>query len=171
MNFCNSYVFCINSTSGTIIRRKLLSKGIFCHTLRHNKAYEKQYLTLTWFLSSSVSIWLNMATKNFSPTRSVFLSSLKAVGHCGQRFKMFGCTNLVSIYKSERGANYCIKSHLERTWLNGKSKPNSAKKMLRYSVFPLSWMIKFRAYTIVSGCSHTIITFVVTFSWLRVMRD
>ena len=56
-----------------------------------------------------------MATKNFSPTRSVLLSSLEALGHCGQRFKMFGRTNLVSNYKSERRADYCMQSHLERT--------------------------------------------------------
>jgi len=115
MKFVTAMFSALTQLRVQIIRGKLLSRGIFYHTLKHNKAYEKQHLTLTWFLRASVSIWLSMATKTFSRTRSVLLSSLAEIGYYGQCFKMIGRTNLVSNYKSERGANYSIKSHLEWT--------------------------------------------------------
>ena len=80
MKFVTAMFSALTQLPVQIIRGNLLSRGILNHTLRHNKAYEKEYLTLTWFLSASVSIWLNMATKNFSPTQSVLLSSFETSG-------------------------------------------------------------------------------------------
>ena len=91
------------------------------------------------------------------------------------RILPFYTPNLVSNYKSERWANYCIRSNLERKWLNGKSKPDSTKKVFPYNVCLPSWMIKLRACIIVIGCLHTqschIRRYFLYISLTKFMRD